>query len=173
MTSSKTNSRAILARAMGAFFLGVLMVGISSTGAMAGSATSDAEEQAATTAALPGCDTVVGLPLLSNSSIKGYFGWETAVFADDETWQCYNYYGQPYVPYASAIMNIQRTLNQCYGENLVVDGDFGSLTRAAVIRMQQTEGLIADGYYGPQSQQWSKHRATNGSCYYGTAFDLS
>lgn len=51
--------------------------------------------------------------------------------------------------HSSAVANLQRNLNTCYGENLQVDSDFGPLTRDALKRAQRTEGISADGVYGP------------------------
>lgn len=43
---------------------------------------------------------------------------------------------------------VQELLRQ-RGENLVVDGDYGSVTQAAVRRRQQAAGLVIDGQIGP------------------------
>lgn len=43
---------------------------------------------------------------------------------------------------------IQQTLNAVAGEHLVVDGDYGTATRAAVKRFQAANGLVADGWVG-------------------------
>lgn len=36
----------------------------------------------------------------------------------------------------------------CYGENLLVDGNFGSNTAATARRIQAREGLVVDGWHG-------------------------
>lgn len=46
-----------------------------------------------------------------------------------------------------AVLQLQQLLHQ-KGANLVVDGDFGLATEAAVIRFQQRQGLIPDGMVG-------------------------
>lgn len=46
---------------------------------------------------------------------------------------------------------LQESLNYCNGENLVVDGIFGSATKAAVVRLQSRSGITVDGIYGPQT----------------------
>lgn len=51
-----------------------------------------------------------------------------------------------------AIMALQRNLNYCYHTSLAVDGRYGSLTRAAVTRVQRLHGITADGIYGPQTR---------------------
>ncbi|MEU7802588.1 peptidoglycan-binding domain-containing protein [Micromonospora arborensis] len=49
------------------------------------------------------------------------------------------------------VSQLQWTLNYCYSERLKLDGDFGSLTRSALIRAQQRERVGADGVYGPET----------------------
>ncbi len=48
------------------------------------------------------------------------------------------------------VARLQRLLNAA-GATLVADGEFGSGTRAAVIRFQRTQGLLADGIVGEQT----------------------
>lgn len=59
-----------------------------------------------------------------------------------------DYVGDP----ASAIKALQRNLNYCYGARLVVDGKYGSKTRAAVVRVQRKHRVTVDGIYGPQTR---------------------
>jgi hypothetical protein len=60
------------------------------------------------------------------------------------------YPGHPisYGSTGTSVKLIQAALNR-YGAHLVVDGIFGPLTRAAVIRFQRAHGLEADGIVGP------------------------
>lgn len=64
---------------------------------------------------------------------------------------------------SQGVRQLQTTLNKCYGENLVEDGDFGSLTKAALIRAQQRAGTTADGIYGPNTRKAIKHEPLDGS----------
>lgn len=48
--------------------------------------------------------------------------------------------------------DLQRFLNWYLPEKLVTDGIFGDLTESAVMDFQSTEGISADGIYGPKSQ---------------------
>jgi peptidoglycan hydrolase-like protein with peptidoglycan-binding domain len=49
-----------------------------------------------------------------------------------------------------SVMELQARLN-AEGEALAVDGLFGPMTRAAVVRFQQAHGLAADGIVGPNT----------------------
>ncbi|NJL41625.1 MAG: peptidoglycan-binding protein [Leptolyngbyaceae cyanobacterium RM2_2_4] len=52
----------------------------------------------------------------------------------------------------AAVSKLQQLLNT-KGANITVDGDFGSATRAAVLKFQQQNGLVADGIVGTQTWQ--------------------
>lgn len=56
----------------------------------------------------------------------------------------------------SATHTLQVNLNECYGENLKTDGDFGSATKAALIRAQRRAGVDDDGVYGPITASYLK-----------------
>lgn len=49
------------------------------------------------------------------------------------------------------VKDLQTALNRAVDAKLVVDGDFGEKTRAAVIKLQKRAGLEPDGIYGPNS----------------------
>ncbi|WP_282700813.1 peptidoglycan-binding domain-containing protein [Streptomyces sp. CC219B] len=56
----------------------------------------------------------------------------------------------------SHVKALQKTLNKCYGRSLDVDGDFGSLTRSALIHAQKKafpkDSSQWDGIYGPNTR---------------------
>lgn len=51
----------------------------------------------------------------------------------------------------AAVKTLQQNLNKVMGSKLVVDGDFGSATDAAVRAFQKKYHLTVDGQYGPAS----------------------
>jgi hypothetical protein len=60
-----------------------------------------------------------------------------------------------------AVTVLQRALRYCKGYSEVeVDGDYGPITRAAVLRVQHLAnsdwgaGIAEDGEYGPQTMNW-------------------
>jgi len=65
----------------------------------------------------------------------------------------------------SAVQTMQASINACYidpgrisgVDRLVEDGSFGSLTRGALIKVQQYHGIGADGGYGPQTASHMYH----------------
>ncbi|WP_432902264.1 peptidoglycan-binding domain-containing protein [Micromonospora matsumotoense] len=53
---------------------------------------------------------------------------------------------------------LQRTMVNCYSQDIAVDSNFGPGTRSALIRVQQRIGVSADGVYGPATRSrmtWS------------------
>jgi peptidoglycan hydrolase-like protein with peptidoglycan-binding domain len=62
----------------------------------------------------------------------------------------------------SAVHALQTTLNECYGEHLTTDSEFGPATKAALIRAQRREGISADGIYGPQTADYLAFTHRNG-----------
>lgn len=59
----------------------------------------------------------------------------------------------------AAVARLQRALRRL-GRPLVVDGDFGPATEAALIRLQSVEGLTPDGIAGPAT--WARIEALSG-----------
>jgi peptidoglycan hydrolase-like protein with peptidoglycan-binding domain len=57
---------------------------------------------------------------------------------------------------SNAVYWLQFDLNQCYGRHLAEDGDYGSLTKAAVEYAQGKSGATVDGIYGPQTRDHIK-----------------
>lgn len=51
-----------------------------------------------------------------------------------------------------AVSALQETLNVCYGQGLVVDGNFGPATYNALMYAQSVEGIGVDGVYGPTTR---------------------
>jgi hypothetical protein len=60
---------------------------------------------------------------------------------------------------STAVLYLQYTLNYCYFEHLQQDGQFGPLTRDALIRAQRKAGTYPDGVYGPLTRKAILHRA--------------
>ncbi|WP_162467118.1 peptidoglycan-binding domain-containing protein [Streptomyces cavernae] len=66
---------------------------------------------------------------------------------------------------SQAVAMLQRSLNVCYSESLVVDGSFGRNTTAALTRAQRKEGIGADGEYGTQSRDHLKWEFSRGGAF--------
>jgi hypothetical protein len=67
--------------------------------------------------------------------------------------------------HSSPVWWLQRTLNECYGASLVLDGAYGPKTAEAVKAAQATvRGLERDGVYGPRTRnalKWYTERSTS------------
>lgn len=61
-----------------------------------------------------------------------------------------------------AVKQLQNTMDICYREELVTDGQFGPATQAALRRVQAKAGTAADGIYGPNTRRAMLHQNTNG-----------
>jgi peptidoglycan hydrolase-like protein with peptidoglycan-binding domain len=66
----------------------------------------------------------------------------------------------------SGVRRLQETMNYCYetpirqalgGALLQLDGDFGSLTKRALIAVQRYHGIEDNGEYGPQTARTMRH----------------
>jgi peptidoglycan hydrolase-like protein with peptidoglycan-binding domain len=55
---------------------------------------------------------------------------------------------------STAVARLQIDLNDCYGNNLTVDGIYGANTKNAVIAVQHREGVPQDGVYGPMTIEY-------------------
>jgi peptidoglycan hydrolase-like protein with peptidoglycan-binding domain len=79
-------------------------------------------------------------------------------------WRCYMARGA----HSPAVAALQRSMNNCYstviGAQLRVDGDFGTRTRTALLRVQRKLHIRRDGVYGPQTALAMRHVANSGGC---------
>lgn len=57
----------------------------------------------------------------------------------------------------AAVRVLQNSIVKCYGISIVIDGDFGPRTRAALVTVQKRERISADGEYGPQTRTHMLH----------------
>ncbi|KFG71708.1 hypothetical protein FM21_12995 [Streptomyces mutabilis] len=62
------------------------------------------------------------------------------------------------------VRQLQTTLNECYGRNLVEDGDFGPATETALRYAQDRAGTTVDGSYGPNTRKAILHQSTGSGC---------
>jgi hypothetical protein len=53
----------------------------------------------------------------------------------------------------AGVFVLQNALKTCYGQNIAVDGVYGSATVNAVENVQAWEGVPVDGVYGPTTRQ--------------------
>jgi peptidoglycan hydrolase-like protein with peptidoglycan-binding domain len=59
---------------------------------------------------------------------------------------------------STGVVYLQESLNTCYGYHLALDGNYGSMTQAAVEHVQSVTHITVDGIYGPQTRnamQWA------------------
>lgn len=56
----------------------------------------------------------------------------------------------------TGVRALQAALNECHGQSLSVDGDFGNKTRNALIAVQKSLGISADGVYGPTTNYYMR-----------------
>jgi hypothetical protein len=63
---------------------------------------------------------------------------------------------------SAGVQKLQHSMNVCYGEHLVEDGDFGQATKDALIRTQNKAGTGADGQYGPNTRRAMLHQSVSG-----------
>ncbi|MDQ1293622.1 MAG: hypothetical protein QG608_1503 [Actinomycetota bacterium] len=63
-----------------------------------------------------------------------------------------------------AVVALQASLVYCNGENITVDGVFGTPTEAALKRVQKKAGVSADGIYNPKTRKAILHNTEDGYC---------
>lgn len=84
---------------------------------------------------------------------------------------CFLYQGMEDTGGSTIIRQLQRSLQLCNNQVLIIDGKYGSSTRAAVKAVQTSAGITADGVYGEQTRRamaWPQYNPSdqwNGYCY--------
>lgn len=58
-----------------------------------------------------------------------------------------------------AVCALQLTLNDCYGQGLALDADFGPATQRALRFAQASSGATVDGTYGPNTRSRLKYHS--------------
>ena len=113
-------------------------------------------------AVTPECTTAVSVAVLGGggrvaSTMKGAYAGSTT---------CWMERGSS----GAGVAALQRTLVECYSQNIAVDGSFGPATQQALKNAQASTNRTAgrtvitpDGNYGPQTRYWL--------FFYGTASD--
>ena len=91
----------------------------------------------------------------------------------NNSYKCYLFKGDN----SEGVKSLQRAINACYIDRgrlsihtrLVVDGDFGTLTKNALIAVQNYYHIGADGGYGPQTHNAMEFPgAPSGVCWPGS-----
>jgi len=99
----------------------------------------------ASAAPVPQCDNYL-------NHFDATYKWSVPVYRDSAgngTDKCLM--GDAYDSQGIEVTVLQRTLHDCYGQNIAVDGDFGPDTAAALANAQRFHHISADGVYGPQT----------------------
>ena len=138
------------------FLRTAITVGVTAMMAISGAvvATTSAEAAPVQAKGLEQCLSALMKPVGKGWAVQVPGGWEDVStncnlkYGDMPRRYGPDYVGDP----ASAIKALQRDLNYCYGSKLVVDGKYGSKTRAAVLKVQRKHKVTADGIYGPKTR---------------------
>ncbi|GIG64040.1 peptidoglycan-binding domain-containing protein [Phytomonospora endophytica] len=79
------------------------------------------------------------------------YKWSVPVYRDSlgATPKCLM--GDAYNSYGTHVAVLQRTLRDCYGQNIAVDNDFGPATAGALANAQRFHHIDDDGVYGPET----------------------
>ncbi|MFE5338775.1 peptidoglycan-binding protein [Isoptericola sp. NPDC056578] len=54
------------------------------------------------------------------------------------------------------VVQLQASMNYCFGQSIAADGVFGNNTRDALVAVQKKIGVTADGRYGPETRNKMK-----------------
>ena len=79
------------------------------------------------------------------------YKWSVPVYRDagGATPKCVM--GDAYNSFGPHVAVLQRTLRDCYGQNIAADSDFGPATATALANAQRFHHVSADGVYGPET----------------------
>lgn len=62
----------------------------------------------------------------------------------------------------NGVASLQDALKTCYHKNIAIDRNFGPKTRAALVSVQSSLHISADGVYGPQTARAMSHPIVSG-----------
>ena len=62
----------------------------------------------------------------------------------------------------NGVASLQDALKTCYRKNISIDSNFGPQTKAALVAVQSSLHITADGVYGPQSARAMSHPIVSG-----------
>lgn len=113
-----------------------------------------------------GVMTAAGPAQAASHTCNSSYAWKTGLYNGKNTFAWVPSYNQDttlcnLAPGDSGdpVERLQRALNMCYGQSLVIDGNFGSKTKEALRVAQRVERIEDDGYYGPitrKSLEWPR-----------------
>lgn len=71
---------------------------------------------------------------------------------------------------SAGVAALQIALNKCHNYHLTVDGKFGTATGQALLAVQRTIGVTADGVYGPATRAKMSWPYSGGGCKRGSEY---
>lgn len=107
-----------------------------------------------------GLSTCDGVVVVESPSGSVQLPGDTALFGSSESVDCGLGDGSGD---EEAVVALQTALVRCNGQDIAVDGEYGSQTAEAVTRVQERAGVSADGTFDPdtrQAMQWSTSTAS-------------
>ena len=122
----------------------------------------EAADPDATAAEAADADSVKPLATPTCNGVRNWFNAAVPDWTPSGTVDCNMVRGD----HSPAVEQLQRSMNTCYHEHLVTDGDFGLLTFQALVRTQGKAGTSADGQYGPNTRKAMRHESNDvpGTC---------